>query len=175
VRRARGLRVRLTVGRVVAILAAFVALGACTSAAVPVASTATALPTASPSVTATASPSPTPSPSPSVAIVKITPIPGAPDSGTTLELVARGAKWDQTKMTAPAGKIWHVKVESKDTLGHHNFVVASGKTFPERIYTSKNLLPLTTVTYDIPALPAGSYLFICTVHPDSMTGTLTLE
>jgi hypothetical protein len=174
-RRTRHLWVRFAVERVVAILAAVIALGACSSAAVPAASTTAALPTASPAVTATASPSPATSPSPSVAIVKITPIPGAPDSGTTLELVARGAKWDQTTMTAPAGKVWHVKVESKDTLGHHNFVVASGKTFPERIYTSKNLLPLTTVTYDIPALPAGSYLFICTVHPETMTGTLTLE
>jgi hypothetical protein len=178
-RRIRHLWVRFAIERVVAILAAVIALGACSSAAVPAASTAAVLPVASlnatATATATASPSPAPSPSPSVAIVKITPIPGAPDSGTTLELVARGAKWDQTMMTAPAGKIWHVKVESKDTLGHHNFVVASGKTFPERIYTSKNLLPLTTVTYDIPALPAGSYLFICTVHPDSMTGKLTLE
>ena len=31
----------------------------------------------------------------------------------------------------------------------------------------------TTVTYDVPALPAGTYTFTCTVHPN-MTGTLTV-
>ena len=29
-------------------------------------------------------------------------------------------------------------------------------------------------TYDVPALPAGAYTFLCTVHPN-MTGTLTAD
>jgi plastocyanin len=29
------------------------------------------------------------------------------------------------------------------------------------------------VTYDVPALPAGPYAFVCTVHPQ-MTGTLNV-
>jgi plastocyanin len=29
-------------------------------------------------------------------------------------------------------------------------------------------------TYDVPALKAGSYGFVCTVHPN-MTGTLTVN
>ena len=29
-----------------------------------------------------------------------------------------------------------------------------------------------TVTYDVPALPVGEYQFLCTVHPDTMRGTL---
>jgi plastocyanin len=32
----------------------------------------------------------------------------------------------------------------------------------------------TKVTYAVPALTAGSYTFICEVHPD-MKGTLTAE
>ena len=31
-----------------------------------------------------------------------------------------------------------------------------------------------TKVYDVPALPAGAYTFVCTVHP-TMTGTATLE
>jgi hypothetical protein len=107
--------------------------------------------------------------------VKILPIAGAPDSKLVLQLVAEGGKWDRYTLGAPAGKVWHIKVVSQEPIGHHNFVVASGKTFPERIYTGKNLLPMATVTYDVPGLPAGSYLFICTVHPETMTGTLTLK
>ena len=29
------------------------------------------------------------------------------------------------------------------------------------------------ITYDVPALPAGTYTYICSVHPN-MTGTLTV-
>ena len=39
----------------------------------------------------------------------------------------------------------------------------SGATFPG----------IATQTYDVPALAAGSYPFMCTVHPN-MTGTLTV-
>jgi hypothetical protein len=165
------------VPKLVALLIAGLAVAACSSAAVPLASAAAVLPTASPVATAAPTPSAPPSPAPSatVAIVKISPILGAPDSKLVLQLVAEGGKWDKYTLGAPAGKVWHIEVVSQEPIGHHNFVVASGKTFPERIYTGKNLLPMATVTYDVPGLPAGSYLFICTVHPETMTGTLTLK
>jgi hypothetical protein len=166
------------VPKLVALLIAGLAVAACSSAAVPLASAAAVLPTAGPVATTAPTPSAPPSsaPSPSAAIiVKILPIAGAPDSKIVVGLVAEGGKWDKYTLTAPAGKVWHIKVVSQEPIGHHNFVVASGKTFPERIYTGKNLLPMATVTYDVPGLPAGSYLFICTVHPETMTGTLTLK
>jgi hypothetical protein len=169
---------RVTALPFVAILAAVIALGGCSSPAAPAATTAAASPTTSPVATVAPTPSapPSPAPSPSAAIiVKILPIAGAPDSKLVLQLVAEGGKWDRYTLGAPAGKVWHIKVVSQEPIGHHNFVVASGKTFPERIYTGKNLLPMATVTYDVPGLPAGSYLFICTVHPETMTGTLTLK
>jgi plastocyanin len=31
-----------------------------------------------------------------------------------------------------------------------------------------------TQTYDVPALPAGTYSFVCSVHPN-MVGTLTVR
>jgi hypothetical protein len=169
---------RVTALPFVAILAAVIAVGGCSSPAAPAATTAAASPTTSPVATVAPTPSapPSPAPSPSAAIiVKILPIAGAPDSKLVLQLVAEGGKWDRYTLGAPAGKVWHIKVVSQEPIGHHNFVVASGKTFPERIYTGKNLLPMATVTYDVPGLPAGSYLFICTVHPETMTGTLTLK
>ncbi|HTG42048.1 MAG TPA: hypothetical protein VK697_10600 [Methylomirabilota bacterium] len=169
---------RVTALPLVAILAAVIAVAGCSAPAAPAATAATASPTTSPLATVAPTPSAPPSsaPSPSAAIIgKILPIADAPDSKIVVGLVAEGGKWDKYTLTAPAGKVWHVKVVSQEPIGHHNFVVASGPTFPERIYTGKNLLPKATVTYDVPGLPAGSYLFICTVHPETMTGTLTLK
>jgi plastocyanin len=158
-----------------ALLAAVAALGACSAAAAPTPTTAAARPTGTPLVAATLSPTPSPTPSPTVAVVKISPIPGAPDSGTVVQLVAFKVRWIPTTLTAPAGKIWHVKIENRDgPPEHHNFAVRSGKSFAEQIYQSPNFV-MGTFTYDIPALPAGSYLFICTVHTEVMTGALTIR
>ena len=90
-------------------------------------------------------------------------------------LVAAHVRWVPTTLAAPAGKVWHVQIDNQDgPPEHHNFVVASGKTVPERIYQSANFNK-GTFTFDVPALPAGNYLFICTVHADVMTGTLELH
>ena len=169
-------RIRFPAWPLVDFLTTIVALGACSSTAAPTSSATAAIPTTTPVVTATASPSPTPATttSPTAVVAKISPIPGAPDSKTVVQLVAVKTKWDPTTLTAPAGEVWHVKIDDKDALPtKHNFTVASGPTFSERIFQVPNIAGLNT--FDVPGLPAGSYLFICTIHPESMTGTLTLK
>ena len=162
-----------------ALTAALVVLIGCTAAALP-SSSASAGPSQV-SVDVTPSPGPStsttgsPAPLPTIAVVKVTPIPNAPDSKTVVKVVAARVRWVPTTLAAPAGQVWHVQIENQDgPPEHHNFVVASGKTFPERIYQSTNFNK-GTFTFDVPALPAGNYLFICTVHADVMTGTLELR
>jgi plastocyanin len=162
-----------------AFTAALVVLSACSAAALP-SSSASAAPSAV-AVDVTPSPGPStlapasPAPPPTIAVVKVTPIPNAPDSNTVVKLIAARVRWVPTTLAAPAGQVWHVRIDNQDgPPEHHNFVVASGKTVPERIYQSPNFNK-GTFTFDIPALPAGSYLFICTVHADVMTGTLELR
>lgn len=162
---------------VLTLIVALVAIGGCSSAAVPSPSASSALPTQTSSATPVvlAPPAPSATPSPTVAIATITPIPGAPDSGVVVQLVALHVRWIPTTLTAPAGKVWQVKIENQDgPPEHHNFVVASGKTVPERIFASPNFNK-GIFTFEVPALPTGDYLFICTVHPDVMTGTLTIR
>jgi hypothetical protein len=158
--------------------AALVLLSACTAAGLPSSSVSAApsavavdvTPSPGPSTLASASPAPLPT----IAVVKVTPIPNAPDSKTVVKTVVAHVRWVPTTLEAPAGEVWHVQIDNQDgPPEHHNFVVASGKTLPERIYQSTNFNK-GTFTFDVPALPAGSYLFICTVHADVMTGTLEL-
>jgi plastocyanin len=158
---------------------ALVVLNACATAALP-SSSISAAPSAT-AVDVTPWPGPktlgsvSPAPIPSIGVVKVTPIPNAPDSKTVVNVVAARVRWVPTTLAAPAGEVWHVQIDNQDgPPEHHNFVVASGKTFPERIYQSTNFNK-GTFTFDVPALPAGNYLFICTVHADVMTGTLELR
>ena len=162
-----------------ALAAALVVLSACSASALPSSSVSAApsaaavevTPSSAPSTSASASPAPVPTP----AVVKVTPIPGAPDSKTVVKLVAAHVRWIPTTLAAPAGEVWHIQIDNQDgPPEHHNFVVASGKTVPERIYQSANFNK-GTFTFDVPALPAGNYLFICTVHADVMTGTLEIR
>ncbi|MBA2721247.1 MAG: cupredoxin domain-containing protein [Chloroflexi bacterium] len=105
----------------------------------------------------------------------MTPIPNAPDSKTVVTIVAARVRWVPNTLTAPAGEVWHVQIDNQDGPPEiHNFIVASGNTFPERIYQSPNFKK-GIFTFDVPALPAGNYLFICTVHPEVMTGSLELR
>ena len=159
-------------------LTAALVLSACAAAALP-SSSATGAPSAALDVTPSLGPSAltsvSPAPLPTIVLVKVTPIPNAPDGKTVVKLIAAHVRWVPTALAAPAGVVWHVQIDNQDgPPEHHNFVVASGKSVPERIYQSTNF-NMGTFTFDIPALPAGSYLFICTVHPDVMTGTVELR
>lgn len=156
-----------------ALIAALIGVGGCSSPAAPSSNSPAPPATTRPTTEPSASPSPAPSGTP--AIVKVTPIPDAPDSKTVVKVTALHVRWIPTTLTAPAGMVWHVEVDNQDgPPEHHNFVVASGKTVQERIFQSPNF-DMGTFTFDVPALPVGSYLFICTIHPDVMTGTLTLD
>lgn len=171
---------RLRTWQLTSLPAVIMLLAACSSgAASPIASqtpteaTVSPAPTASPAPTIAVTVAPTTSPAPTTAVVTITPIPGAPDSGVVVELSSKTDLWSVKHLDAPAEKGWHVKIDAADR-GTHNFTVASGPTVPERIFQSPRYDEMGIVTFDIPALPAGSYLFICTLHPERMTGTLTI-
>jgi len=86
-------------------------------------------------------------------------------------LTARSITFDTASLTAPAGKPFKLALDNEDTAPHNvAFKDATGKiVFQGEPFTG----PKTTV-YDVPAIPAGSYTFMCTVHP-SMTGTATFQ
>src|SRR5260221_13303534 len=111
----------------------------------------------------------------SVATERATPIAGAPDIGIVIRMSTDTDLWSLTHIDAPAGKVWHVEILDVNG-GTHNFTVGSGPTFAERIYQSERFdTKGTTFTFDIPALPARAYLFICTLHPERMTGPLAIR
>lgn len=92
--------------------------------------------------------------------------------GTLLNVKAENIAFDVTSLTAPADAAFQIKFENDDPSVQHDVAIkdSSGALkWQGDLITGK-----AETTYNVPALPAGSYMFICIVHP-SMTGTLDLH
>jgi plastocyanin len=91
-------------------------------------------------------------------------------AGSGLAVVARNLVFEQTTLTAPADTAFQIDFDNQDSAPHNVAIKdASGaEKFKGEIVTAKK------VTYNVAALPAGSYTFWCEVHPN-MTGTLTVQ
>jgi len=106
----------------------------------------------------------------------VTPIPDAPASGVLVHIVAENVRWEVDTLVAPAGMTWTLELENRDEEHLHNFTIADGPAFSDRIFqTAPNLPGLATETYQVPGIPPGTYEFVCTLHGVTMTGTLVVE
>ncbi len=99
-----------------------------------------------------------------------------PAGSDVLKLTAEGITYDVKELTATAGKSFGIDFTQKDPAGFggHNVEIRdqSGKT----LFDGEVLLDPGETTYVVPALPAGTYTFICRIHPiPAMTGTLTIK
>jgi mono/diheme cytochrome c family protein/plastocyanin len=101
--------------------------------------------------------------------------PSAPASAapgaTVVQEAASGTAFVNGTLSAPAGKPFQIEFDNQDTGIPHNIQIhdeSGAATFTGDIVTG----PIK-VTYNIPALKAGTYPFVCSVHPN-MTGTLTV-
>jgi plastocyanin len=86
--------------------------------------------------------------------------------------VAASIAFDQSQIQAPAGQPFHIAFTNNDAAVQHN-VQIKGADGTDKFKGALLTGPGTT-TYDVPALPAGTYTFSCVVHP-TMTGTLTVQ
>jgi plastocyanin len=87
---------------------------------------------------------------------------------------AVGIKYEQDTLTAPAGTPFQIEFQNKDAGVPHNVSLHTGGSTGPEIFKGQIFNGVETRTYDIAALDAGAYAFVCSVHP-TMIGTLNVE
>ena len=128
---------------------------------VPACWSATPKPTAGASTGASAAPSAGASASPSAA-------PG----GTVLTEVAQSVQFQTTALEAPAGQAFQIAFDNQDAGIPHNIQISdAGGTL---VFEGETINGVAQVTYNVPALTAGVYKFVCKWHPN-MVGELTVK
>jgi cytochrome c oxidase subunit II len=100
-----------------------------------------------------------------------TPQPSAPAGSTVVKISAKNVAFSTDKLEAPANQPFSIEFTNNDPFAH-NIAIGTGGTnylFDGAYYTGPG-----TTTYVVGPLPAGTYTFLCKIHP-AMTGTLTVK
>jgi plastocyanin len=148
---------------IVAVLAA-----ACVSTASPGWTFAPSPPSsAAPSAAGSAGPSASAAASPAPSAASSAAASGA--TGSVVNLKAQNLAFDPKSLSVPAGAAFQIAFDNQDNATMHDVVIkdSSGK----EAFKGELVTGVAQKTYNVPALQAGSYTFVCTVHP-TMTGTL---
>jgi mono/diheme cytochrome c family protein/plastocyanin len=106
-----------------------------------------------------------------------TPAPQAtlPPDATILELTAVNIAFDKKELTAPAGVAFGIRFINNDPppIDHDVDIRTIDQT---TVLVNNATILQGEITYTIAPMAAGTYLFICSVHPvANMTGTLTVK
>ncbi len=177
---------RLPLRVLVLVAVAALAIAACSSASAPgwtyaPAPSVTPVPSGSgaasgaPSGSPAASPAATPAPSAS------TSVPSSGSAGGTVLTVkapdgAATSGFDPKTLEGPANAPFTVVFDNEDaSTGPHNWVLKDSTGVKVDIGDTSFFTGPAKKEYQIPALAAGDYPFLCEVHPAAMTGTLTVK
>lgn len=97
--------------------------------------------------------------------------PGGSATATVVNIAALNIEFDQSTLTVPAGQPFQIVFANNDAGVPHNVAIHEGSPTGAEVWKGELFNGVETRTYDVPALTAGTYGFVCTVHPN-MIGTL---
>lgn len=142
----------------------------------PESEAATPTPTMAPTQRPPPTPPPIPEPTPQAEVdAFLAQCAGVPPAGepVTLEITAQGTRFDLDRLSGPIHCQPFAIVFHNLAWGHlHNVAILLPGNSGPYVFWEPAFEGSQTVTYEVPALPAGDYTFICEVHPLRMRGTL---
>jgi cytochrome c oxidase subunit 2 len=99
---------------------------------------------------------------------------GSAGPAVSLALTAQDIAFDKTTLESTAGSPISLAFTNNDAGIPHNVAIHKDSPTGEVVFQGDIITGVASTTYAVPALPAGTYAFVCTVHPN-MVGTLTVK
>ncbi|MBI3750590.1 MAG: cupredoxin domain-containing protein [Chloroflexi bacterium] len=101
--------------------------------------------------------------------------PQPPGGATVIDITARNVAFEQTRLTAPANVPLTIHFDNEDSGVPHDVAIYRGSAEGQQVFQGAIVTGVASTDYHVPALPAGTYTVICTVHPTLMTAILTIQ
>ena len=92
-------------------------------------------------------------------------------TGNTIAVTAQNIAWNTACIAVNAGAPISLTITNLDLGIDHNFAVYKSPNLKQEFFETGKFSGVATNTYQLAALPAGSYYFQCNVHGPSMSGT----
>jgi plastocyanin len=94
-------------------------------------------------------------------------------AGTSLAIVAKTNAFDKDCLAAPAGRAFTITIDNRDDTEHNVAILRkplSEDPYANALFRGLLVSGPAKMTYRVKALNAGTYPFICDVHPLEMFG-----
>ena len=102
--------------------------------------------------------------------------PPAPSGATALEVIAQGIKYDKTSLEVPADAPFVIDFKNEDDPALAHDIDIRQEDGTTVVQDQQTITGGKEIQYQYDPLPAGTYKFICSVHPiGPMTGTLMVK
>jgi mono/diheme cytochrome c family protein/plastocyanin len=101
--------------------------------------------------------------------------PNAPTVTVSAPTGAATSGFDPTTLEAKADTAFTLVFDNQDATAPHNVVINDPNNAAVPMGDTAFFTGPAKKSYSVPALGAGSYTFVCQVHPSTMTGTLEVK
>ena len=93
----------------------------------------------------------------------------APASGPptgNIHISATNLNFEPDSVEIPAGTAFKIDFNNEDSATVHDIDIHLSNPGGEVVFDGATLSGPASATYDVPALTAGTYAFVCSVHPE---------